>query len=60
MITLARLHAALDLVVETEQHIQAIPRSSPAVVRLTERLHEARELLRALLDHRQAVGKPIS
>ena len=61
--TLARLHAALDSVVETEQVIAAIHDSSAsraaAVVRVGALLGEARELLRDLLvrpDHRYAVG----
>jgi len=51
--TLARLHAALDSVVETQQVIAAIHDSSTshsnAVVRVGALLGEARELLRALL-----------
>ena len=51
--TLARLHAALDSVVETEQVISAIHDSSAgraaAVVRVGALLGEARELLRGLL-----------
>lgn len=61
--TLARLHAALDSVVEIEQVIAAIHESSgsraPAVLRVGALLGEARELLRALLarpDHRPAAG----
>lgn len=61
--TLARLHAALDSVVETEQVIAAIHDSSAnhaaAVVRVGALLGEARELLRGLLvrpDRRHAVG----
>jgi hypothetical protein len=58
---LARLHAALDSVVETEQVIAAIHDSSTsrAVVRVGTLLGEARELLRGLLvraDRRHAVG----
>jgi hypothetical protein len=53
--TLARLHAALDSVVETEQVIAAIhetsPSAAPAVVRVGALLGEARELLRRLLVH---------
>ena len=53
MVTLARLHAALDSVVETEQLIITIRETSttqgPAVARLAEVVHEARELLRSLL-----------
>lgn len=63
MVTLARLHAALDSVVETEELIVTIregsPTHSPAVTRLAEVVHEARELLRALLtrpDARQLSG----
>jgi hypothetical protein len=51
--TLARLHAALDSVVEIEQVIAAIQDSSAsraaAVVRVSALLGEARELLRGLL-----------
>jgi hypothetical protein len=51
--TLARLHAALDSVVETEQVIAAIHQTSPnaahGVARVSELLGEARELLRRLL-----------
>jgi hypothetical protein len=61
--TLARLHAALDSVVETEQVIAAIHDSSTshsvAVVRVGALLGEARELLRGLLvrpDRRHGVG----
>jgi hypothetical protein len=53
MVTLARLHAALDSVVETEQLIVTIRETSttqgPAVARLVEVVSEARELLRSLL-----------
>jgi hypothetical protein len=58
--TLARLHAALDSVVETEQMIAAIHDSSAraaAVLRVGALLGEARELLRGLLvrpDRRHA------
>lgn len=58
--TLARLHAALDSVVETEQVIAAIHDSSAraaAVTRVSALLGEARELLRGLLvrpDRRHA------
>jgi hypothetical protein len=65
--TLARLHAALDSVVETEQVIAAIHDSSAsraaAVVRVSALFGEARELLRGLLvgpDRRYAVGSPDS
>ena len=51
--TLARLHAALDSVVETEQVIAAIhetsPSAAPGVVRVGALLGEARELLRRML-----------
>ena len=60
--TLARLHAALDSVVETEQVIAAIHDTSAnravAVVRVGALLGEARELLRGLLarpDRRRSV-----
>jgi hypothetical protein len=63
MATLARLHAALDSVVETEHVIAAIQNTSTsppaAVARIGSLLGETRELLRWLLarpEHRQAVG----
>jgi len=63
MITLARLHAALDSVVETEQLIAEIRDASaipqPSVARVGEALGAARELLRSLLarsEIRHAVG----
>ena len=63
MATLARLHAALDSVVETEQVIAAIHDTSasppPAVTRVGVLLGEARELLRWMLvrpEHRHSVG----
>ena len=53
MVTLARLHAALDAVTDTEQMIAQIHESSaispPTVVRVKELVTEARELLRSLL-----------
>jgi hypothetical protein len=53
MITLARLHAALDSVVETEQLIAAIQDGAaiapPSVGRVGALLGEAREVLRWLL-----------
>jgi hypothetical protein len=61
--TLARLHSALDSVVETEQVIAAIRDTSAshaqAVLRVSALLGEARELLRGLLvrpDRRHAAG----
>lgn len=58
MMTLARLHAALDSVVETEQLIitigEASPAHSSAVTRLAEVVREARELLRSLLTRPEA------
>jgi hypothetical protein len=63
MMTLARLHAALDSVVDTEQVMAQIhessPVSRPAVVRVRVLVAEARELLRSLLvrpEARHAVG----
>lgn len=51
--TLARLHGALDSVVETEHAIAAIREGwtapQPGVARVGELLAEARELLRTLL-----------
>ena len=53
MVTLARLHAALDAVTDTEQMIAQIHETStispPTVVRVGELVAEARELLRWLL-----------
>ena len=53
MATLARLHAALDSVVETEHVLAAIHETAAAppagIVRVSSLLGEARELLRALL-----------
>jgi hypothetical protein len=64
MMTLARLHAALDSVTETEQMMAQIQQTStlsaPAVVRARALIAEARELLRFLLSPpqtRQAVEK---
>ena len=64
MMTLARLHAALDSVTETEQMIAQIQETSkvspPAVERVGALVAEARELLRFLLappQARHAVGK---
>lgn len=60
MMTLARLHAALDSVVEARQLItnvgEAVPR--PALEQVGELFDQARDLLRAILtpDARQAVG----
>jgi hypothetical protein len=67
MVTLARLHAALDSVVDTEQLLGQIRESSalppPALVKVGQLVAEARELLRWLLapqGARQAVGHPIT
>lgn len=64
MMTLARLHAALDSVTETEQMISQIQESStispPTVVRAKALVAETRDLLRWLLtapQARHAVGK---
>ncbi|HEY1817430.1 MAG TPA: hypothetical protein VGG74_34055 [Kofleriaceae bacterium] len=61
MLTLARLHAALDSVVEARQLIADIHDASPrpALEQVGALFDEARELLRTLLTtpkHRQAVG----
>jgi hypothetical protein len=63
MATLARLHAALDSVVETQGVIAEIhetsSRPAPGVVRVGALLGEARELLQRLLarpEHRHTVG----
>jgi hypothetical protein len=65
MMTLARLHAALDSVTDIEQLIAQVHESSTvsphAVARVGELVAEARELLRHLLAPRQArhaVGNP--
>lgn len=62
--TLARLHAALDSVTETEQMIAQIKQTStlspPTVLRVGALVAEARELLRFLIvppEARHAVGK---
>lgn len=64
MTTLARLHAALDFVVETEQLITTIKATlaepQPSLGRIADLVGEARELLRGLVvrpELRQAVGK---
>ena len=65
MMTLARLHAALDSVVDTEQVMTQIHETStvpqPTVARVRELVAEARELLRSLLVRPEArhpaVGK---
>jgi hypothetical protein len=57
MIALARLHAALDFVVETEQLIAGIREASvgpqPGVARLSKLLGDARELLRGMLARQE-------
>ena len=65
MMTLARLHAALDSVVDLEQLIAQVHESSTVsphtVARVGELVAEARELLRYLLappHARHAVGNP--
>ncbi|MBC7975299.1 MAG: hypothetical protein H7138_09960 [Myxococcales bacterium] len=65
MMTLARLHAALDSVVDIEQLIQQVHESSnvsrPTVARVGALVAETRELLRFLLSPphaRHAVGNP--
>jgi hypothetical protein len=67
MMTLARLHAALDSVVDTEQVMTQIHETStvpqPTVTRVRELVAEARELLRSLLvrpEARHAVGKSLN
>jgi len=53
MTTLARLHAALDSVVETEELLAQVRETTPsspiALARVSAAMKEARELLRALL-----------
>jgi adenylosuccinate synthase len=67
MMTLARLHAALDSVVDTEQVMTQIHESSavpePTVTRVRQLVAEARELLRWMLarpEGRHVVGNPLS
>jgi hypothetical protein len=66
MMTLARLHAALDSVVETEELLAQVRATTPgwpnALARATAAVVEARELLRALLrpDPRHRVENPTS
>ncbi|HET9626775.1 MAG TPA: hypothetical protein VFP84_35675 [Kofleriaceae bacterium] len=68
MMTLARLHAALDSVVDTEQVMTQIHETStapqPTVTRVRELVAEARELLRSLLVRPEArhtaVGKSLN
>jgi len=64
--TLARLHAALDSVFDTEQVMAQIQESSavpqPTVTRVRELVAEARELLRWMLarpEARHLVGDPL-
>lgn len=66
MMTLARLHAALDSVVDTEQVMAQIHESSaisrPTVARVRELVAEASELLRWMLarpEARHVVGNPL-
>ena len=66
MTTLARLHAALDSVVEAEVLIAEITASTagpPGLARAAQLVHDAREALRSMLRSktRQAgVGEPAS
>jgi hypothetical protein len=67
MMTLARLHAALDSVVDTEQVMAQIHESSsvsqPSVERVRALVAEARELLRSMLrrpEARHAVGNTLN
>ena len=67
MMTLARLHAALDSVVDTEQVMTQIQESSaipqPTVARVRALVAEARELLRWMLSRpeaRHVVGNPLN
>jgi hypothetical protein len=67
MMTLARLHAALDSMVDTEQVMTQIHESSvtpqPTVARVRELVAEARELLRWMLarpEARHVVGNPLT
>ena len=52
MTVIAQLHAALDVVVETEATIRESGASSPAIDRLEKLMGETRELLRSLLTRR--------
>jgi hypothetical protein len=67
LMTLARLHAALDSVVDTEQVMAQIHESSaipqPTVARVRQLVAEARELLRWMLarpEARHVVGNPLT
>jgi len=67
MIALAKLHAALDFVVETEQLLAGIRETSPApqpgLTRVGQLLGEVRELLRRSLarqDNRHPVEMPVT
>lgn len=64
MVTLARLHAALDSVLETEQLLEQVRETAPlsplTLKKAAGLVTEARELLRALLrsETRQHVEAP--
>jgi hypothetical protein len=61
LVTIARLHAALDSAVETEHFIAEVDDVSPpaqqAIARAAALVIEARELLRALLLRHRGVGR---
>ena len=57
MTVLAQLHAALDVVVDTEATIRERGASSPAIDRLGQVMHEARELLRTILQPHPSVAR---
>ncbi len=50
--TLARLHAAIDLVSEVEEQLDSIPDGSPTLSRARFLANETRQLLGALLNAR--------
>jgi hypothetical protein len=56
MTVLAQLHAALDVVVETEATIRESGASSPAIERLGKLMGETRELLRSMLARHPAAS----
>lgn len=60
MTTLARLHAALDFIVDAEQMLGEIRESqtssSPAITRVGQLLGESRDLLRGLLARTELDG----
>lgn len=60
MTTLARLHAALDFIVDAEQILgeirESLTSSSPPITRVGQLLGESRDLLRGLLVRKEIEG----